>query len=281
MNRFFGLIAALFIAAGTAVPAFADDDDPLEWRGTIDYRVDNRDYWRSYVSDGLNFATAPARWDGWDWAKAGFVVGGTAAFYVFDERLMTWVQNNRSQTSNEIADVAKQFGNELYVLPGLALLYGYGHWADDKRMRKTTLLGFESWFYSSLVTTALKQSFHRNRPKEGGGYDQWGGPSLSSEHLSFPSGHASTAWSVATVIATEYDDCWLIPPAAYTAATMVSLARMNDAEHWASDVFFSSATGFFIGKALTKWHRDDAYGRLTVLPYYDGQTAALYIDYEF
>lgn len=281
MKRFFGLIAALCIAAGTAVPAFADDDGPLEWRGTIDYRVDNRDYWRSYVSDGLNLVTAPARWDGWDWAKAGFVVGGTAALYTFDERLMTWVQNNRSQTSNEIADVAKQFGNELYVLPGLALLYGYGHWADDKRMRKTTLLGFESWFYSSLVTTALKQSFHRNRPKEGGGYDQWGGPSLGADHISFPSGHASTAWSVATVIATEYDDYWFIPPAAYTAATMVSLARMNDAEHWGSDVFFSSATGFFIGKALTTWHKDDAYGRLTVLPYYDGQTAALYLDWAF
>lgn len=281
MKRILNVVIAVLMSAGAAVPAFAEDNNPLEWSGTVEYRINSKDYWRSGISDGLNLVTAPARWDEGDWVKAGFVVGGTALLYTSDERLMNWVQSNRGQTSNDIADVAKQFGNELYVLPGLAFLYGYGYLTDDTRMRKTTLLGFESWFYSSLVTTVLKQSVHRYRPNEKGGYDQWGGPSLSPDHVSFPSGHASTAWSVATVIATEYDDGWFVPAAAYTAATMVSLARLNDAEHWTSDVFFSSATGFFIGKALTTWHKDDAYGRLTMLPYYDGQTAALYIDWAF
>lgn len=282
MKRILGLITAVLLSIGASVPAYAEEsNNPLEWSGTVEYRIDNKSYWRSGVSDGLNFVTAPARWDEGDWVKAGFVVGGTALIYTFDERLMTWVQNNRSQTSNDIADIAKQFGNDLYVLPGLAALYGYGYMTDDNRLRKTTLLGFESWFYSSLLTTVVKQSFHRNRPKEGGGYDQWGGPSLSAEHLSFPSGHASTAWSVATVIATEYDDYWFIPPAAYTAAAMVSLSRMNDFDHWGSDVFFSSATGYFIGKALTTWHKENVYGRLTLIPFYDGQTAALYLDMTF
>lgn len=281
MARILSLIMAVLLSAGIVVPAFAEDDSPLEWKGTVEYRINNKHFWRSGVTDGLNLVTAPARWDEGDMVKAGFVLGGTALLYASDERLMNWVQSNRNQTTNNIADVFTPFGNELYVLPGLAFLYGYGYYTDDNRIRKTSLLSFESWFYSSLVTTVLKQSFHRNRPKEGGGYDQWGGPSLSGNHLSFPSGHASTAWSVATVIATEYDDNWLVPPAAYTIATMVSLARMNDAEHWASDVFFSSATGYFIGKALTKWHKDDAYGRLTMLPYYDGQTAALYLDWAF
>lgn len=62
---------------------------------------------------------------------------------------------------------------------------------------------------------------------------------------------------------------------------MVSLARINDHEHWTSDLFFNSATGFFIGKALTKWHKGDANGCLTMLPPYDGQTAALHIDWTF
>lgn len=281
MKRILALVLAALLSIGAAVPAFAEEGTPLEWSGNVEYRIDNKHYWRSIVTDGINFATAPARWDEGDWVKAGFVLGGTALLYTSDDQLMTWVQGNRSQTTNDVASVMTQFGNELYVLPGLAVFYGYGYMTDDNRIRKTSLLGFESWFYSSLVTTVLKQSFHRNRPKEGGGYDQWGGPSLKSEHLSFPSGHASTAWSVATVIATEYDDNWLVPATAYTAATMVSLARLNDGEHWTSDVFFSSATGFFIGKVLTTWHKDDSYGRLTMLPYYDGQTAALYVDWAF
>lgn len=281
MKRILNLALAVLLFTGAAVPAFADESSPLEWSGNVEYRIDSKHYWRSIPVDGLNLVTAPARWDEGDWVKAGFVVGGTVLLYASDDQLMTWVQTNRSQTTNNVADLFTPFGNEMYVLPGLALFYGYGYMTDDNRIRKTSLLGFESWFYSSLVTTVLKRSFHRNRPNEGGGYNQWGGPSLSSDHLSFPSGHASTAWSVATVIATEYDDTWCVPAAAYTAATMVSLARINDADHWTSDVFFSSATGFFIGKALTTWHKDDSYGRLTLLPYYDGQTAALYIDWMF
>lgn len=270
---FFGLLCA--------VPAAFGDESPFEWRGTVDYRIDNENYWKSYVADGANFATAPARWEKEDWLTVGSVAGGTAALFLLDDDIMKTVQRNRSGITDGLGDVGEIFGNELFVFPGLAALYLYGHGNEDKTSRKAALRSLESWFYSSAVTVALKRSFHRHRPHSGNGSGQWDGPGIGGENLSFPSGHASTAWSVATVIATEYGDVPYVPHVAYAAASLASWSRVNAGEHWASDVFFSSFTGYFIGKAVTQWHKDDSFGRLTLLPVADSQSFWLVADYRF
>lgn len=278
INRLSALI--ICILAITAATSRADDS-ALEWKGKIDYKATNENYWKSYVTNGVNLVTAPARWEKDDWLTAGFVAGGTAALYIFDERLMNFAQKNRSSFSNSLGDAGEKFGNELYVLPGVALLYLYGYEKEDKLASKTALLSLQSWFYSSAVTVALKRSFHRHRPLDGGPYDRWDGPGTGGDNVSFPSGHASTAWSVATVIATEYGDDPYVPYAAYTAAALTSYSRINSADHWASDVFFASCTGYFIGKAVVKWHTDDSFGRLAVFPVVDSQSAWLVMDYSF
>ena len=84
------------------------------------------------------------------------------------------------------------------------------------------------------------------------------GPSLSnSGAVSFPSGHTTVAFGVATVIATEYADKPAIPIIAYTLAGLVGLSRINDNEHWASDIIFSAPLGWAVGKLVARqrnWH---------------------------
>jgi membrane-associated phospholipid phosphatase len=48
-----------------------------------------------------------------------------------------------------------------------------------------------------------------------------------------------------------------IPLLAYTGATLISLSRIYQNEHFASDVFAGAALGFFIGKALI-WRHNQA-----------------------
>ncbi len=266
--------------------AFADDVALTTNSGGSDtsYRIGSKEYLRSYWTDGIKLASAPARWDGEDWLKAGVVLGVTAGLYTFDARIQNWSQKNRNERGNSSDDVAvifKNFWDEAYLFPGLAALYVYGHIADSERARATTMLSLQSWFYSSVVTEGLKLTVHRHRPNTGDAYDRFDGPGASSSNLSFPSGHASTAFSIATVIANEYDDIGAVPPIAYTAATLAALSRVNDNEHWASDVFFSSACGYFIGKTMIRWHKPDSYAKLIIIPVFDGRNAMVYMDYAF
>ena len=71
---------------------------------------------------------------------------------------------------------------------------------------------------------------------------------------SFPSGHAISAWSVATVIANEYHDHRLVQIGAYGLASLVSVARYTGEKHFLSDVLIGSAMGYGIGRYVYHAH---------------------------
>lgn len=59
-------------------------------------------------------------------------------------------------------------------------------------------------------------------------------------------------FAVAAVFASEYRDKIWVPILSYTLASLASVSRVYDDKHWASDVIFGSALGFFIGKFVYK-----------------------------
>ena len=70
----------------------------------------------------------------------------------------------------------------------------------------------------------------------------WGGGT------SFPSGHATSAFAVATVFAYEYRDHLAVPVAAYSLASLVAVSRVGARRHWLSDVFAGGSMGFMLGR---------------------------------
>jgi membrane-associated phospholipid phosphatase len=187
----------------------------------------NTGYWKSYISDTKSILTSPSRWERSDWIKTSLVLGTTFGLYIFDQNIQDWVQDHRDDSSDDIANFAKPFGNGLYLLPSLGVYYLYGHFFASNKAKRTGLLGLESFIVSGVFTQAIKFTGHRHRPDTGDDYDTWDGPSFSSNHLSFPSGHSSTAFSIATVIASEYDHIVFIPPLAYGIATLTALSRVH------------------------------------------------------
>ncbi len=209
-----------------------------------------RDYFEGYISDIKNILTLPSHWQRSDWIKASLIAGITTGLYTQDQKIQDWVQENRSTTSDKISKFAKPFGDGRYTLPGLGALYLYGHFFEDEKAQRTALLSLESFVISGLFVQALKFTGHRHRPSSGDPYNTWDGPSFSTSNLSFPSGHSSSAFAIATVIASEYRDKTFIPPLAYGIATLTALSRVNDNAHWASDVFFGAIVGYFTAKAI-------------------------------
>lgn len=73
---------------------------------------------------------------------------------------------------------------------------------------------------------------------------------------SFPSGHATAAFSTATVFAMECKDHPLIPIISYTAASLISLSRITENKHWATDIVAGAALGYLTGKqVVNNYHR--------------------------
>jgi membrane-associated phospholipid phosphatase len=72
---------------------------------------------------------------------------------------------------------------------------------------------------------------------------------------SFPSGHAITAFSLATILAMQYRDTVWVPVLSYTVATGVGLSRVILSKHWLSDVLVGSALGYVVGRLVVRNHR--------------------------
>lgn len=238
----------------------------------------NSQYFKGYITDTKDILTSPLRWDRNDWLKASLVVGTTLGLYAFDKDINEWIQDNRH---DDLAEFAERFGDGKKVIPPLLIFYGIGHVSKNKKIQRTALLTIENVVITGIFTQVIKYSFQRHRPSTGDPYDTFDGPGGSRDHLAFPSGHTSLAFSIATPIATEYKDNLIVPPLAYGLASLVGWSRMNDNAHWASDVFMGAALGYFTGKAICKLHEKEDSDRMTISPVIGREYSSVMVSYAF
>jgi hypothetical protein len=128
---------------------------------------------------------------------------------------------------------------------GIAICAGVGLFGGEKA-RKSAKLALFADGASALFTYGLKNAVNRDRPE---------GPSERS-NSSFPSGHATGAFALATVFACQYPRI-AIP--CYTAATGIALSRVYLGRHYPSDVLAGALIGFAAAK-LTLHYREKILG---------------------
>lgn len=134
-------------------------------------------------------------------------------------------------------------------LSGAALLYG--QFSGNGHMRETGILALEALGHAQVVTFAVKQVTNRRRPADGDyNIGFWKGGNA------FPSGHAASAFAVATVFAYEYRQHIAVPIAAYGLATAVSISRVGARRHWMSDIFAGASMGFMMGRLVYRRHHN-------------------------
>lgn len=239
------------------------------------------EYLKGYVTDTGKMLSSPARWDGSDWLKAGLVVGATSGLLFADTGIKDFARRNQSSAGDKAASVGNALGNPLYTLPPLGLFYLYGSVYDDPKARRTSLLAVESLALSGAFTWTLKLTAQRPRPYTGESSSTWNGPSLKSGNTSFPSVHTTAAFSIASVIAEEYGANPCVPPIAYGLATLTGMARIYDNKHWASDTLVGGTIGYFVGKAVVKYHTAQVSSALKILPTVSSQGFGMVAEYRF
>lgn len=214
----------------------------------------NGKYLLSYWHDTKVVVSSPARWKRKEWLKFTGVVGTTALLYAYDEKIYNFFQANRTSTTNDVSsNFIEPWGSGYYSIPLLAGIYLTGR--KGSRHRNIALTGLKAYLLTVGATYVFKYTFHRHRPSDNDPPDpkRWEGPfSFTKSYTSFPSGHTSSAFAIASVLACGYKDKLWIVLSSYSIATLVGISRINDGRHWASDVFAGAALGTFIGITVSK-----------------------------
>lgn len=142
-----------------------------------------------------------------------------------------------------------------------AMLIGAASTSDGRMLSNAEVM-IKATIYSQLTTHALKYIVREPRPDGSG------------EKVSFPSGHATSAFSFASVIQAEHG--WIYGGLAYTYATLVAYGRMNDNRHYLHDVVAGATIGASYGLGLYFRSKNETYDskrQISVLPTSDLQGA--------
>ena len=233
-----------------------------------------KNFIRNILHDQKMIWTSPFRLDSDDAKWLLPLAGVTAVTLATDSHTSAWV-DRRGGLPVFSHDVS--WAGKAYVTGGIAgAFYLAGRSFHNQRASETGVLAAQALIDTGIVTEVLKLSTGRLRPNSENGTGEFldGGSS-------FPSGHASSVWSLATVIAYEYKDKPLVRYGAFAAATAVSMSRYSGRNHFLTDIVIGSAIGFGIGRYVYRSYHQEDLGlpaktttRLipTFIPYYDGRT---------
>lgn len=207
--------------------------------------------------------------------QALMVAGGvviTAALYFADENIDKFfkpLKERNSWINQSSPKITELGGNYAFVVTGA--FGGYSIIYNDRKAFQTTLLCMQAAITSGTWVRLGKMLTGRERPMatyidNGSHQDFWWGPfqqfnpRISSTRGmayfdAFPSGHAATAFSIASVFAHQYPDKPFVSPVAYTIAALVGITRLTEHDHWMSDVFAGAFIGYLCGKQVVKHAR--------------------------
>lgn len=182
----------------------------------------------------------------------------------------TYVRNESAESGNSVARGFSTLGNAGPAVLLLGAGYLIGRTGHNDRLAETSSLSAEALLSSGLYCTVLKKVTARTRPTDGsdGRFFSYH-PQQGEVVGSFPSGHATGAFTVATVFAETYKDKKWIPWVAYGTAGMIGLSRMSLGRHFAGDVIVGGLLGHSIGRMVTARQRDSREARFEIQPYFD------------
>lgn len=117
-------------------------------------------------------------------------------------------------------------------------MYVIGRAAHSARLGALGADLVDAQIVNGVLTQGIKHAANRTRPN-------------GSKH-SFPSGHTSATFATAAVV--QQHSGWKVATPFYALGGYVSVSRMVDHQHFASDVIFGAALGIVSGRAASFGH---------------------------
>ena len=217
-------------------------------------------YAASYWTDSKAVFTNPFHWKTGQIIAAAAITTGTLALITWgDKPIQNFFYHNESVfISKSSYYFFSPLGTGIISIPTLGVFFACGVIWNNKKAKETGLKGLEAYVITVVLTNVIKQVAHRHRPYQDDppnpyawdGPFSWGGEYGPLGYNSFPSGHSSAIFAVATVVGLEYWDTKWVPAVSFGLAGFTALYRLAVNDHWASDVLFGSALGFAVGSMV-------------------------------
>lgn len=150
-------------------------------------------------------------------------------------------------------DLLARLGSGAVLVAFSAALLVAGRLRMQPALFHAGLQGLVAHGAAALVTQLLKHTIGRPRPRVTQEGEFQFEPSLVSGFDSFPSGHTSASFAVATVLARHFPRLGWI---AYPAAALIACSRVWRGSHFPTDVVAGAAIGVLIGALLAYSYLD-------------------------
>lgn len=214
-----------------------------------------------------------------DAVLAGVFAAGTIAMFPIDKSFAGSIQRQTIQENRVLHDAAGFFRFMGQPFPQIAgpVLYGAGRLTHQRRVAALGLHGMEAMVLSTGLTGVVKITLGRARPYV---YHDSNSTNFGfmrglkgRDFQSFPSGHATTAFAVASAVTAETSHWadqshWfngskvLIGTVMYGGASLIGLSRAYHNDHWASDILAGAAVGTFSGIKVVRYDYRNPKNRL-------------------
>jgi membrane-associated phospholipid phosphatase len=116
-------------------------------------------------------------------------------------------------------------------------LFTAGRFADGRRFRAMSYDLLSAAVVNLGYTELIKVAVGRERPN-------------GEDEKSFPSGHTSNAFALASVVERHYG--WKLGLPAYALAAVVGASRIEQDKHHLSDVFAGATLGYLVGTTIVR-----------------------------
>lgn len=168
----------------------------------------------------------------------------------WDDRVDKSFRNRHNGLFDKEGDFGSVIGSPLLHFGAAATTYVLGVQTGDDRLYGFSKTMLQALMLNGLVTSGLKLAANDYSP--------------NGESLAWPSGHTSSTATVAAVVWEEYG--WQAGVPMYLLTGWVATSRLEDREHWLSDVIFGAVLGSVIGHSVAQGRALEV-GGFTVLPY--------------
>ncbi len=182
--------------------------------------------------------------------KSNLLILGTTGLgalmaYQYDEKV-----KNFAQKEGLLPKRVSQFG-DIYGVMGAAILLpisiiitSKATHESNREMKEKLEFATSTLVANGVTTVILKKLIGRERPN-------------GLNNHSMPSGHTSQSFAVAAVVNEIYGQNAGI--VAYLIASLVGISRINDNDHYLSDVIASAGIGTAIGRGFAKTYNENLY----------------------
>ena len=204
---------------------------------------------------------------------AGFA-GLTVALLPFDRSVAVEIREPGAQSSQPLRNAASGFRalGSSGAVAAVGSMYVVGRLGHLPRLADLGLHGFEAIAIGAATTNLVKGLVGRARPYSVSDTNPRDvqftrGFRRGGDYASFPSGHTTVAFALASSVTAETHRWWprssaFVAPLAFGAATLVGVSRLYSDDHWASDVSLAAGIGTLAGLKVVRYNHMHVGNRL-------------------